>query len=780
MVYIAAACPAQAAEKIAFDVPSGALDAALVRFAQQAGVSIQVNDPALRSARTSGLHGRYTVRTGLRRLLRGTGYDFTISAGGVVRIIPPRRLRPVPTRPRPSREQRPIATLSPQPQPPAQPIIVTATKQNSALEEYPGSVHVASFEETQSFRFGGRGSQVLLRELPNLASTDLGSGRNKIFIRGIADSSFNGQTQATVSQYLGESRLIYSAPDPDLALYDVERVEVIEGPQGTLYGAGSLGGVIRVVTRPPELGLAELAGTGALSLTDGEVGTDAAIVANLPIGENVAVRATAYHIRRPGYIDDLERGLSDINRTKISGVRAALRWKPRERWTLDIGLVGQNTASKDGQYTDSATAALTRRSFVAQPFENDYRLAFITAQAVLGPLELVSNTSYTDHSIDTVFDATSPTDQIPTAFEEDVRVSLLTHETRISGASGALSSWVAGFAVARNVNHVGRSLGPSNDPSALSMVRSETFDSAAFAEGTLPIWHSFALTAGGRLSFVRQVDEFAGPLEVRDLEPVRTNLRFLPTLALSWKPWHDIIGYLRYQEGFRPGAQQLTGAGAQISINRFEPDEIRTTEIGVRFGSAAKSRLSGGLSFAYSRWNDVQADLVTDQGFPFVSNLGSGCVRYGSADLVWRPNQEFSLEASGFLTTSHLDKPAPAFATAAEKDLPNIADSGWRLTARYKPYIASNQVSLDASVGYVGKSHLAIGGPLERSQGGYLDTAIGARTEFGNWGVSLDVDNVLDSRANRFSYGNPFSLGEGNQRTPLRPRTIRLVVDARF
>src|SRR3546814_3098560 len=87
--------------------------------------------------------------------------------------------------------------------------------------------------------------------MASLSSTHLGAGRNKLFIRGIADSSFTGPTQATVGQYLGDIRLSYNAPDPDLRLYDVDNVEVLEGPQGTLYGAGSLGGIIRVVPNAP-------------------------------------------------------------------------------------------------------------------------------------------------------------------------------------------------------------------------------------------------------------------------------------------------------------------------------------------------------------------------------------------------------------------------------------------------------------------------------------------------------------------------------------------------
>lgn len=777
--YVALASPAHAAGKFEFDIAAGSLDIALVSLARQARVSIEVDDPAMQSVRVGGLKGRFTLREALRRLLRGTGYDFAITVDQVVRLVP---LRPPKTAmPEPQRPAGKISSSAGRAAPPPpEPIIVTATKQNASLADYPGGVHVATFDVARSFRFGGRGSEVLLRDLPNLSSTELGSGRNKIFIRGIADSSFNGKTQSTIGLYLGESRLIYSAPDPDLALYDIERVEVVEGPHGTLYGAGSLGGVIRITPSPPELGLTSLSATGALSLTGNELGGDGAVVANLAVGNNAAFRLVGYHARRPGYIDDIQRGIPDINRTAVSGLRATLRLQPTDQITIDFGVVGQNTGSKDGQYTDSAGPALTRRSFVAQPFDNDYRLAFATGRARLGEVQLVSNTSYTYHSIDTLFDATSPIERIPTVFEEDTRVSLLTHETRISGTSGRVSRWVAGISVVRNVNHIKRLLGPPDRLGQLSSVRSATLDAAVFGEATAPVWRTFSMTAGGRLSYVRQIDELAPPLNATGLEPVRSQVRFLPTVALSWKPKPGIIGYLRYQEGFRPGAQQLAGTGLQTSVIRFESDEIHTTEVGLRFGAGPGSRFRGGLSFAYSRWDQVQADLVTPEGFPYVSNLGSGFVRYVSADLIWQPFTALSLEASGFLTSAKLDRPAPAFESAVERDLPNVADSGWRLTGRWEPRIGDTQMSFDASLGYIGTSQLAIGAPFEFSQGNYLDTSIGARADFGAWGLSLDVENLFNSRANRFSYGNPFSVALGNQRTPLAPRTIRIGLDVRY
>ncbi len=621
----------------------------------------------------------------------------------------------------------------------------------------------------------------MLRELPNLTSTNLGSGRNKIFVRGIADSSFNGQLQSTVSQYLGESRLTYSAPDPDLALYDVEKVEVLEGPQGTLYGAGSLGGVIRILPRPPVLGEFSASGTAAMGLTGNSLGGDGAIIANIPVGERAAVRLVGYRIIRPGYIDDLKRGLSDVNRTNVLGVRATVRMEFNNRWSVDVGIVSQDTGSEDGQYTDGGqSSALTRRSFVAQPFDNDYRLVFGTLRAELGFAELVSNTSYNIHPIDTVFDATPPEAQTPILFEEDMRVKLLTHETRISGSTNSGSNWVSGFSFALNSNRIDRFLGPINALTTISNVRSETLDAALFGEATLPLWHNVSLTGGGRLSFFTRFDDFDAVAGDVAAEPTRPEFRFLPTAALSWKPWRGIIGYLRYREGFRPGAQQLTGSGNQIAVSRFEPDTVRALEIGMRFGSEAGSELSGGLSYAYSRWNRVQADLVTSSGFPYVANLGLAQVHYVSANFAWAATSELSLELSGFYTASRLDRPTSELEAKVERNLPNVADSGARLIGRFERWIGSTKITLDGSVGYVGTSYLGVGAPFDISQGDYFDTAIGGRAEFGPWGLSLDIENLLDSRANRFSYGNPFSVAGGNQRTPLRPRSIRIGIDARF
>ncbi|MFW2351035.1 TonB-dependent receptor domain-containing protein [Qipengyuania sp.] len=771
---VAASAPALGAEEAEFDIAPGRLDRALVTFAQQARVSVNTGVPGIAAARTRGLQGRHSVAAGLAILLRGTGFTFRVSGETVTILRAPATARPRPSGPRPT------ASSVPAPVPPPQPIIVTASKRDSLLADYPGSAHVATLDFAESLRVGARGSETLLRELPDLTSTDLGSGRNKIFIRGIADSSFNGQNQATISQYFGESRLIYSAPDPDLALYDIERVEVIEGPQGTLYGAGSLGGVIRLLPNRPDPAVTEIAGTVGLALTRNELGYDAAMVGNLPLGETSALRAVAYRVVHPGYIDDPGRGVADTNRTAISGLRASVSTTPIEGLDVETGLVMQNIGSRDGQYTNSGTDDLVRRTTIAQPFDNDYRLFFMTARAELGAADLVTNTSYVDHAIGTSFDATQPDDATPQLFQDDTKVSLITHESRLSGSGPPLSSWVVGVSLVDNVNHVSRALGDPASPTIFAESRSETFDAALFGEASIDVTERLSLTGGARVSYNRQVEEAESFGTAIDLEPKRSGWRLLPTAAISWRPSEGWLVYVRHHQGYRPGSQRIVSQADSVEAVQFAPDELRTLEAGIRFGTLVNSQFYGGVAFAHSRWEDVQADLITEEGFPYLANIGSGFVNYVSARIGWRPSSGLTLELTGFATSNKINQPAPDFMELDEGDLPNIAESGGRVAVSYSTSLGDANLRLDGGIGYVGKSYLGIGLPFEREQGKYFDTTLGGRIEFGNWGVSLDIDNVLDSRANRFSFGNPFTLFNEDQRTPLRPRTIRIGIDAAF
>src|SRR5690606_8407650 len=330
-----------AAQDVAFDIPAGRLSDALLSLGAQAGITIGASDPNLARVRSRQVRGRMTVREALARLLAGTGYRFAFVAPRTVQITRVAKATPGP---------RPVSRPAvPPPPPPPTTIVVTGSKQQTPLENFAGTVRMIDIGSSDAGRFGIRGTESVMARLPMLSSTNLGTGRNKVFIRGIADSSFNGPSQALVGQYLGDVRLSYSAPDPDLQLYDFERVEVLEGPQGTLYGAGSLGGILRLVPNSPDPSNASAAFSGGLLITQhGGFGGDLSAMANLPIErERLALRAVVYGASEGGYIDDAGRGERNVNRVGVLGGRAALLWTPGDDWQIELTGLAQFISARD-------------------------------------------------------------------------------------------------------------------------------------------------------------------------------------------------------------------------------------------------------------------------------------------------------------------------------------------------------------------------------------------------------------------------------------------------
>ena len=323
MMVGALAQPALARELRLFDIKAGTLSDALVALGVQGSVSVGLSNGAVLHRPVPAVRGRLTVDAALRRLLAGSGLhavriderSYTIAAD-----------RPKSSLPQPA---EPIAIV-----PERADIVVTASKRDILLRDFPGTI--AMLDATAAGLNGNArsGTQAIIDSIAGLSSTHLGPGRNKLIIRGVADSSFTGPTQAIVGQYLGDVRLSYNAPDPNLNLYDIASVEVLEGPQGTLYGAGSLGGIVRLIANAPDL--SATAGSIALGLTLVEGGgpsNDQAAMINLPLRKGrIGLRGVAYRSVEGGYIHDIRRGLRHINRSDTEGGRLEIgRASCRER-----------------------------------------------------------------------------------------------------------------------------------------------------------------------------------------------------------------------------------------------------------------------------------------------------------------------------------------------------------------------------------------------------------------------------------------------------------------
>ncbi|ATY32205.1 TonB-dependent receptor domain-containing protein [Sphingomonas psychrotolerans] len=769
---------ADAARAETFNIAPGRLGEVAAAIGARAGITVAVTDPELAGRLSPGVRGTFSVRAALERALRGTGAEAVFYDRVTVRIIRAR------AKPRPVR-QKPAVIPLPMPDPPAVPdeIVVTASKQNILLENYPGSAKIIDFEPAWLSRNGARGTAALTETLPTLSSTNLGRGRNKLYVRGISDSSFNGPTQATVGQYLGDARLNYNAPDPDLNLYDLKRVEVLAGPQGTLYGAGSLGGVVRLVPNAPDSAEAyATASTGVSATRFGGIGGDAAAMLNLPLAKGrMALRLVVYGTREPGYIDDPSRNLRDINDSLSFGQRLMFRMEDLAGWTIDAGMVVQNIKTDDGQYVLRGDPPLERSNALAQPFRNDYRLAYVTARRpVFGGTELVSTTSFVLHDLKTVFDATgSDGTTSPRRFEEKNNIALLSNETRLWGG-GRRTPWVAGMAGIYSVSRLSRLLGSPDDPSQIAGVRNRQVEFSLFGQASHPIASSLIATGGGRLTVSDGAGTLLDAVGGGEEESSRARVRFAGSAALDWHLSPSLSAFLHYQQGFRPGGFAVA-SGSVVESQEFEADDLSQIELGIRWRDKARDRLSIRAAIFGVDWNHVQADLVDDSGLPATANIGSGRVYGLDGEITWRALPAWTLTVAAFLNYSNLIGTASAAANADAITLPNVPRDGVRVGSQWRFELARDvTLTGEASAHYVGQSHLGATPPLDVMQGQYLVSAIGARIDFARFGISLDISNIGDARANTFAFGNPFGLGRQNQVTPLRPRTIRLGLDARF
>ncbi|MFV0624328.1 TonB-dependent receptor domain-containing protein [Sphingomonas sp. ac-8] len=771
------------------DVPAATAGEAVGTLGRQARISIGFRDPRLARMRVKPVRGRYTPAQALERLLAGTPARArrVASASFVIERAPARSYAPA-VRPRPA---------EPAIEPSPAEIVVTATKRDVPLAAYAGGAQIVD-GETLSVAEAARGTGLIETRAASVTSTHLGPGRNKLFIRGIADSSFVGPTQATVGQYWGNSRITYSAPDPSLRLYDVRSVEVLEGPQGTLYGAGSLGGVVRVVPNAPDLGSAggNMWG-GVQAIQHGDPGVDGGAILNLPLVEGrLGLRVLAFGGIDGGYIDDRERGLNDVNRVATIGGRAALRYRPDDDWTIDVTGLGQRIVGDDSQYADRFEDGLSRASTVAQPYRNVYWLGDVVVRKALGPVEWTSSIGYANQHVfeqfegprladvtrlDMVPDAQAP----PTAFTQNNRIAMVTAETRLARRGPDGTGWVIGASALRNRARVHRRMGEAATRELLTGVRNEVDETTLYGEyGVAPLADT-TLTLGGRLTHSKlggRSEDTLRSIALRvdpEAADTRSETRLLPSASLSWRPQAGTMVFARYQQGFRPGGIAVR----RDFIQRFNGDRVETLEAG---GRVEGDSVEAGITVSHTRWRNIQADIVDGFGFPTTANIGDGRVWSLGWSGRWRPAAGLEVDAALYLNDSRITDPAlsilPLETGAIDRErLPNVADRSGRIGVRYSGRLgAAAGFDLAGYARYIGQSTLGIGSILGRLQGDYLDTGLELRIGDDRRGLSLTATNLLDARGNRFALGSPFLIRDEDQITPLQPRSIRIGFDAAF
>jgi outer membrane receptor protein involved in Fe transport len=362
-------------------------------------------------------------------------------------------------------------------------IIVTATKRAQSILDVPFSVNAQTAEDIA--RTGATNIEDIARNVAGLAVQNLGPGQSQVVVRGVSAGQVVRDQPGVKEQvgfYLDESVVSLSLFTPDLDLFDLNRVETLRGPQGTLFGSGSVGGTIRYITNQPTTERVEGAVEGNVNLVQEEsFGGHLKGAVNVPLGERVAVRAVGYYTRYGGFIDALREGGGrdrNVNSGERYGGRLSALFQLGETVTLTPRIVyqkvdvdGFNRQEEFNLYANPFTTMRPRVRFrereqyllLRERFRDEFLLADLTAEWEAGPVTVTSVTSYVDRDILVSRDASALTGSVsvdlgfstaavllPSNLRDTTKLEQFTQEARLASNYESPVQWVLGVYYARS------------------------------------------------------------------------------------------------------------------------------------------------------------------------------------------------------------------------------------------------------------------------------------------------------------------------------------------
>jgi len=752
--------PAQARDvRYQVDIRATDLANALAVLSAQTGMSFASDGPMPRGS-VRALRGRMTVEDALDRMLHPFDLDALRVGSRAYRIV------------RRKRASENVAASPIAVEPPVEDIVVTGRKQSEILSGVaaPLSVYVPHNASPPGVATATRD---VARETVGFVLANNGPGRDRLFIRGVADSLLNGFSQSTVSVQLDDARVTFDAPEPGLRLVDIARVEVLKGPQGPLYGTGALGGVYRIVTNRPVLGGFEARAGLALSTTAGGFGAQAEGVINLPlIRDRAAIRIVGYTAADPGWIEDAKFGRG-LNRSTTRGARVTLRVVPFDDWTVDLTGAIQSLHARDSQHIFGA--GLTRDLPIREPRFGKVVIAQNTIAGSIGSLRLTVATGLTTQKQGDLHDTTAAPPTFPRPFYYDYREYLVaTQEVRIGSPLGSRFAWVAGgsFMLARTKTYGPLLSGNGPSAGALSAQR-RVIETAIFADASFPLFPRVRLGMGLRgFRTDTRDDRFeSGYLAAQ----AKTSLSATPSASLSYEIAPDQLIYARFGTAFRPGGLDPGNAATR----RYLADEVRSIDLGGRIRLDG-ARLSIEGSLFGTTWNNLQSDYLQATGLIATRNAGRARAVGVELSADWRLADGWRLQGGGIWQRPRLTHGPDGAALVPNARLPVLPDVSARLALARETDLGEWRVTPVLSANLVGATHLSLDATLDRRVPAYVLGRFGVSAERDRLTVRADIDNLFDAGADTASLGNPFAARTTRQYTPVRPRTVSLAISRRF
>jgi iron complex outermembrane recepter protein len=693
-------------------------------------------------------------------------------------------------------------------------IVVTAQRRAERLVETPQSV--TSLSGDQLARIGASQFVDFADIVPGLQFTTQGAGSAQISMRGVTTGADIGPTVGIYVDDVpyGSSSAFANGVRRalDVNLINIDRIEVLRGPQGTLYGASSMGGVLKYVTRAPSL--TEFGGSARLSIADtnsGAMSTIASGSINAPIAQDrVALQATGYYSRVGGYTDNVTTGARNVDTGDIYGGRLDLLAKPSD--TLSIRLTGfaQNIERDGGSYASIAldgtpvAGRLDQVHPLGEPFRSRFRLASGTIENDFGGATLTSVTSYQTARTFAVTDGSAvyapllqlafgiPAEAV--AVNEVARTRKFTEEVRLaSNGNGRLEWQIGGFYTHETslLQQIGDTFGAGGVAIPVNIVtarnRSSYEEYAVFGNLTYHITDRFDVSGG--LRYARNNQSFeqdasgllvtSGPLRQSDEDVVT----WLANARYRFTP--HIMAYARFATGYRPGGPNYIVLDpvtqTPAAPDTYKSDTLASYELGFRAETADRS-FGLDLSAYFIDWKDIQL-LTAVSGVTTYLNAGGAHIKGLELTLTARPSRDFSLTGAFAYNDGYVTDANAALGAADGERLPNTAHFTAAANADYRLASSPLHPSVGATLRYVSNRTASFDANAQLPQyrlPGYASVDLRAGLTAGPVDVQLYVHNLFDARGQLSAQTVLSGFGGPAQVTILRPRTFGLELSTRF
>jgi iron complex outermembrane receptor protein len=696
-------------------------------------------------------------------------------------------------------------------------VIVTAQKREQAAIDVPASV--TAVRADQLAREGKVRLEDYAAQIPGLSLSSFRPGFTQVTLRGITTGV--AQSASTTAFYIDEAPIgsvnayaAGSAVTPDLDPAELQRVEVLKGPQGTLYGAGAMGGLVRYVTSAPDYrNLRASVTVGGNSVQNGDNGSIGRVSINVPVNDSMALRLSAFNREDGGYIDRTN-GKEDINSSRSKGGRAAFNWNITPDWKLAASLISHKVDTKGNSLVDVAPGTLAplygelkQKRFADEFSSVDLKVGNVTINGQLGPFALVSSTTVQD------MDAAQGADgsfsygvALGAAFRiPDLGISSTQTTTthRVSQELRARASamddrleYEAGLYYTKedDTNRI-----PSFNPFStttgaaypLPNIVKASIDTryreySAFANATFAVTQNIDVLAGIRHGKDDQTYTqdysglLVGPVPVL-INSGSSNNKTTYLATVRYKPDANTAFYGRVATGYRPGGPNaVPPTGVGNAPQTFAPDTLTSYEVGY------ESVLDGGkvsleAAIFSTKWKDIQIQ-TSAAGFNFFVNGGAASSRGAEASLMWFPITGLSLRGSFGYTLAELTEAAPGAGGLDGDRLPFVPKVSGSVGANYRwPVMGKWTANAGGTVNYTGERRSDFSQRAAVDVPSYTTVNLNAGIENASWRLSVYAKNLTDTRGITFikslsltPAGSPFGAGI------TAPRTIGIEAGYRF